>query len=74
LSKFNRKNYILRLKDIIQVPDQTNNLISLGRWDKNGGTYTDGKGKIILTTNDGDMHRNPLCVYQELTYIFLNFI
>ena len=22
----------------------------------------------------GDMHRSPLCVYQEYTYIFLNFI
>jgi len=36
---FNGKNYIFRLEDVIHIPEQTNNLISLGRWDKRGGTY-----------------------------------
>ena len=53
ISTFNGQRYILRLEDVIHVPEQTNNLISLGRWDKSGGTYTGGKGKITLTTNNG---------------------
>jgi len=50
---FNGQKYILRLEDVIHVPEQTNNLISLGRWDKSGGTYIGGKGTIVLTTNNG---------------------
>jgi len=33
ISTFNGQKYILRLEDVIHVPEQTNNLISLGRWD-----------------------------------------
>src|SRR5262245_59518000 len=51
-SIFNRKNYTLCLEDVIHVTEQTNNLISLRRWDKRGGTYIGGKGKITLCINN----------------------
>src|ERR1700723_727269 len=32
-------NWTLKLENVLHVPGQKNNLISLGRWDKAGGTY-----------------------------------
>jgi hypothetical protein len=47
------KKYNLRLEDVLHVPGQKNNLISLGRWDAAGGRYIGGKGKLTLVTKDG---------------------
>jgi hypothetical protein len=46
-------NYILTLQDVLHVPGQPHNLISLGRWDEAGGRYIGGGGKITLITKDG---------------------
>ena len=45
--------YLLRLEDVLHIPSNRNNLISLGRWDKAGGQYTSGGGVLTLTTKDG---------------------
>ena len=47
----NRK-YILELKNVLYIPTNRNNLISLGRWDKAGGHYKGGGGEIILIRKD----------------------
>ena len=46
-------NWTLKLENVLHVPGQKNNLISLGRWDKAGGTYQGGDSKITLITKDG---------------------
>ena len=45
--------YNLKLKNVLYIPSNNQNLISLGRWDNSGGHYTGGGGKIILVTKDG---------------------
>jgi hypothetical protein len=45
--------YLLRLDDVLYIPSNCNNLISLGRWDKAGGWYTGGGGVLTLITKDG---------------------
>jgi hypothetical protein len=52
-STCNGNNYILRLEDVLHVPGQRNNLISLGRWDNEGRRYIGGNGMITLVTKDG---------------------
>jgi hypothetical protein len=46
-------SYNIRLENVLHIPDQRNNLISLGRWDSAGGRYCGGKGQITLVTKDG---------------------
>src|SRR6202034_350244 len=53
ISNCNGINWTLKLENVLHVPGQKNNLISLGRWDKAGGTYQGGENKIILITKDG---------------------
>jgi hypothetical protein len=53
LSNCNGHKYILRLEDVLHIPGQKKNLISLGRWDGAGGRYIGGGGKITLVTKDG---------------------
>jgi hypothetical protein len=43
----------LRLENVLYIPGNRNNLISLGRWDHAGGRYTGGRGALILITKDG---------------------
>jgi hypothetical protein len=45
--------YILTLEDVLYIPNNCNNLISLGRWDTAGGRYVGGRGTITLITKDG---------------------
>src|ERR1700723_419999 len=52
-SHCNGVDWTLKLENVLHVPGQRNNLISLGRWDKAGGTYQGGENKIILITKDG---------------------
>ena len=49
----NRKTYILKLKDVLYIPTNKHNLISLGCWDKAGGQYMGGGGVINLVTENG---------------------
>src|SRR6202167_3333831 len=53
ISNCNGVDWTLKLENVLHVPGQRNNLISLGRWDKAGGTYQGGENKIILITKDG---------------------
>jgi len=39
ISNCNGVNWTLKLENVLHVPGQRNNLISLGRWDKAGSTY-----------------------------------
>jgi len=44
---------ILTLKDVLHVPNQPYNLISLGRWDQIGGTYIGTEGMLTLVNCEG---------------------
>jgi len=52
-SIYNDYKYLLKLENVLYIPSNRNNLISLGRWDRAGGRYTGGGGAILLTTKDG---------------------
>ena len=52
-SSYEGHDYILELKNVLYIPTNRNNLISLGRWDKAGGQYRGGGGALILITKDG---------------------
>jgi GAG-pre-integrase domain len=45
--------YVLRLENVLYVPSNRNNLISLGRWDAAGGRYYGGEGYLTMVTKDG---------------------
>ena len=53
ISTCNGQKYLLHLENVLHVPGQKNNLISLGRWDTAGGKYIGGKGQLTLVTKDG---------------------
>ena len=53
MSTYNGHNYTLQLENVLYIPSNRNNLISLGRWDKAGGWYTRGGGELTLITKDG---------------------
>ena len=52
-STYKDYKYLLRLENVLHIPSNRNNLISLGHWDHAGGRYTGGGGAIILVTKDG---------------------
>ena len=52
-SSYKGQKYIIELKDVLYIPTNRNNLISLGKWDKAGGTYKGGQGELILIANNG---------------------
>ena len=47
------REFHLTLKDVLYIPTNPQNLISLGRWDKSGGTYTGSQGILTMNTGDG---------------------
>jgi hypothetical protein len=53
ISNCNGVNWTLELENVLHVPGQKNNSISLGRWDKASGTYQGGEDKITLIIKDG---------------------
>jgi Pol polyprotein/gag-pre-integrase-like protein len=61
-SRFNNKIYILRLKNVLHIPTNKNNLISLGKWDTAGGRYIGGGGKIILE----DKHKTAVAIGMKI--------
>jgi hypothetical protein len=42
------RKYCLTLANVLYIPSNAHNLLSLGRWDAAGGTYEGGKGNITL--------------------------
>jgi gag-polypeptide of LTR copia-type/Integrase core domain/GAG-pre-integrase domain len=51
-TSYNGQNHTLELKNVLYIPTNRNNLISLGKWDKAGGHYKGGGGELILITKD----------------------
>ena len=47
-SECNGVTYLLKLEDVLYIPTNRNNLISLGRWDNAGGCHMGGKGTLTL--------------------------
>jgi hypothetical protein len=45
--------YNLRLEHVLHVPENKNNLLSLGRWAAAGGTFANTGGTLRLTTKGG---------------------
>ena len=52
-SSYEGQKYILKLKNVLYIPTNRNNLISLRKWDKASGTYKGGQGELILIANNG---------------------
>jgi hypothetical protein len=63
----NGENNLLTLNDILHIPRQPHNLISLGRWNKAGGRYSADGETLTLTTQEditiahGKLLKNHLC-------------
>ena len=55
-SDYNGHKYLLRLNNVLYIPNNWKNLISLGWWDKAGGQYTGGGEVLTLITKDGPRH------------------
>jgi len=51
-SKCDNRTYILKLKNVLHVPKNKNNLISLGKWEKDKRSYNTCNGTITLLTKD----------------------
>ena len=51
-SSYKGKNHIFKLKNVLYIPTNRNNLILLGRWDKAGGHYIGGGGTLTLITKN----------------------
>jgi hypothetical protein len=49
----NGKQFHLLLEDVLYIPSNPQNLISLGRWDKAGGSYHGGNGQLVMNRKDG---------------------
>ena len=52
-SKYGEKTYKLQLENIMYIPSNKKNLLSLGQWDQNGQTYIGGGGKLTLKDTNG---------------------
>ena len=55
-SQHNGKSYILKLQNVLHIPSNRNNLLSIGKWDAAGGKYIGGGRKFILE----DKYGNPV--------------
>jgi len=51
-SECDRKTYILELKNVLHVPKNRNNLLSLGKWETNGQSYNACDGTLSLLTKE----------------------
>ncbi len=52
-SLYKGRKIILELTDVLYVPDNRHNLLSLGRWDRDGRYYTGHQGQLTLFTKEG---------------------
>ena len=53
-SRYKDKTYILKLHNVLHIPSNRNNLISLGKWDAVGGRYIGSRSKIVLEDKNGN--------------------
>jgi hypothetical protein len=54
-SEYNRRTYILELQNVLHVPNNRNNLLSLGQWEANGRSIFVYNGKMTLLTKEGKL-------------------
>jgi len=66
---YNRQKYSLMLKDVLYIPGNRNNLISLGHWEATGGKYTGHNGKLMLTTKSGSHVVQGLRIMNNLYHL-----
>ena len=52
MSECNNRTYILKLQNVLHVPKNRNNLLSLGKWEKEGRSYNACDGTISLLTKE----------------------
>ena len=52
-SECDNKTYILELHDVLHIPDNRNNLLSLGRWETAGCSYIACDSTLSLLTKEG---------------------
>lgn len=52
-SEVNGNTYTLTLKNVLYIPTNPHNLLSLGRWDASGEYYNGGNGQLSLKTKNG---------------------
>ena len=52
LSKVNNETFRLTLTNVLYIPTNPQNLLSLGRWDRSGGTYHGGQGSLSMNANN----------------------
>ena len=53
-SFINGQHYQFLLTNVLYVPTNTHNLLSLGRWDTAGGNYHRGQGILTMCASNGD--------------------
>ena len=51
-SECNNRTYILELKNVLHVPKNKNNLLSLGKWEREGQSYNACDSTLSLLTKD----------------------
>jgi len=51
-SKCNNRTYILKLKNVLHVPKNKNNLLFLGKWEREGHSYNACDGTLSLLMKD----------------------
>ena len=51
-SECDNRTYILELKNVLHVPTNKNNLLSLGKWEREGQSYNACDGMLSLLTKD----------------------
>src|ERR1700734_1812299 len=51
-SRIDGKDFIIILHNVLYIPGNRHNLISLGKWDKGGGTWEGGNGEMHMI-NEG---------------------
>jgi hypothetical protein len=65
-SKYMGQTYVLQLANVLHIPSNRNNLISLGRWDSAGGTYRSDNGILKLAINGGTVIAKGRKVHNHL--------
>ena len=67
------ENFELILENVLYVPQNPHNLLSLGRWDNAGGLYWGINGKLSLTTKNGQTVATGIKTTNNL-YKMQNFV
>ena len=72
-TQINDKHFAMTLENVLYVPNNPHNLLSLGRWDNSGGEYRGGNGKLALITKNGQTVATGIKTKNNL-YKMKNFV